>query len=1401
MTRLPKLFTLALAVFAVGSFFAVSDAAAVTVTYSSISGTGFQYTESGVRIRSYYNSFSNSGHYHSNSGDYIWYHSGCCSNRARIDLSAGGTFSLDSIVRRRSGTATWTAYNASGSSIGSVTVTGSSGTYNFPSNWSNLSRVDIVFSSGQSGWDSMVVNTCNPPSNANAGGPYTLAEGGSGNLSGSGSGDQTLSYNWDFTGNGVYNNASGASPTFNVGSSAGSALDGPGSHTVGLQVTSSTCSGTSTDTATINITNVAPTISTSSIPATGNEGSGVSFSVSASDVGPDTLTYLWSFGDGNSSTAQNPTHTYDDNSPYTVTVTVSDGDSGSVQASGGILISNVAPVIGTISGATNATEGDTESYSATVTDISSADANAGYTYAWVLTDTGGGTQTSSSATPSFTFADDDVYTLALTVTDKDGGIDTDSITINVVNANPTASISGPTSATEGQSLSFTGSATDPGSETFTYTWTFGDGGNATGTNVTHTYVDEGTGSYTVTLTVADGDGGSDQATQVVTVANVNPTIDTFVVPPSGVEAGVLAFTSSASDVGVNDVLTFLWDFGDGSQSTSQNPTHAYADEGTGSYTVTLTVSDGDTGTATQSTAITIANVNPVADPITGPATGIEGQALSYSSGGSDVGTLDTLTYSWDWGDGTTATPGASATHTYSNDGTYTITFTVTDNDGGTDTSTLTVVIANVPPTVTSISPALTGDEGTTYSFSASATDPSPVDSLGLTWSWNWDDNTSSGVGATPSHAWDDEGTYTVTATVTDPGGLTDSDTVAVTINNVAPEIVTNPPEFGDEAVEYTYAAGATDPGADTLTWSLASSAPAGAVIDPSTGVVTWTPTFAQQGINTFTVTVDDGDGGTDTQSWTVLVGFTDNDGDGMADTWETDNGLDPTTDDSGLDPDGDGLTNLDEFLTGQDPNVSDLPDPPVLTYPIQDEEVADPRPTLAWDPASDPNVDPLTYDVEVYEDAAMSTLVASIEGVDGLSWQQDSPLTLENHVYHWRARSDDGWGKSIFSDLETFFLNEFNEPPGEPVALYPVDEETIGTLTPSPEMVEGVDPDLDLVSHWVRVWNADGSEMLTEGYIAATARDVSWQIDITLEEDTWYQWNAQAEDEHGLTSDWTEPELFFATSENAPPLDVRFTSPDDGSAVESVSPSLTYTLSEDPEGRTVDYELDLDTDEGFNSGDLVSFLQEDGSAGLLDLAVEGTELTENTWWNARVRAVDQDSGTSAWDTIEFFVRGENDAPPTPVLVSPEDGAVIENPSPTLAVAHVEDPEGDLVLYEILVASDVEGALVIAQGDGLVGGAGPEGTADQTSWRVDANLEGVVYWTARAVDERGAASDWADPWMLTADTGEPVGAQPDDILTGGCSNCQGEASLASADAPVGFVALAMLLLVPAVRRRR
>jgi PKD repeat protein len=85
--------------------------------------------------------------------------------------------------------------------------------------------------------------------------------------------------------------------------------------------------------------NAAPVVTASRTPAgTVNTGDPVAFTASATDADGDALTYAWGFGDGGTSTQQNPSHTYAAPGTYSAKVTVSDGKGGTDVESLGIVV-------------------------------------------------------------------------------------------------------------------------------------------------------------------------------------------------------------------------------------------------------------------------------------------------------------------------------------------------------------------------------------------------------------------------------------------------------------------------------------------------------------------------------------------------------------------------------------------------------------------------------------------------------------------------------------------------------------------------------------------------------------------------------------------------------------------------------------------------------------------------------------------------------------------------------------------------------------------------------------------------------------------------------------------------------------------------------------------------------
>lgn len=225
------------------------------------------------------------------------------------------------------------------------------------------------------------------------------------------------------------------------------------------------------------------------------------------------------------------------------------------------------------------------------------------TYSWNF----GDGATGSGVSPTHTYADNNTYTVTLTCTN--GAMsDVGTTTAVISNVAPTANAGSDKSGNEGQTLSFSGSATDPGTaDVLTYNWDFGDGQTASGRNVTHAFPDNG--AYTVTLTVNDDDGGVDTDQLTATIANLPPTAEAGG-PYSGLVNQPVQLSGSGSDPGSVDVssLTYAWDLdNDGAydDATGRNPAPTFPSEGT--YPISLRVTDKDGASDTDGSTVSVAN--------------------------------------------------------------------------------------------------------------------------------------------------------------------------------------------------------------------------------------------------------------------------------------------------------------------------------------------------------------------------------------------------------------------------------------------------------------------------------------------------------------------------------------------------------------------------------------------------------------------------------------------------------------------------------------------------------------------------------------------------------------------------------------------------------------------------
>ncbi|MCD6066346.1 MAG: hypothetical protein K0S33_1172 [Bacteroidetes bacterium] len=285
------------------------------------------------------------------------------------------------------------------------------------------------------------------------------------------------------------------------------------------------------------------------------------------------------------------------------------------------------------------------------------------------------------------------------------------------------------------------------------------------------------GTYSVQLTTVTGCNSP----EITYSVNSYPApVATFGVVGGNNACNLNVVFNNTSTMTGGQQMQFLWDFGDGTSSFMEQPTHTYLSEGT--YTVMLIASTNSTGCSDTTTQVVVIDFPPTPQFVNAGV--CAGSTIQFTN--QTPGLTGTESWVWNFGDQATATT-LNANHIYAIAGSYNVSLQITNTNGCTGSVTSAIVIAPLPAASFT---STTVCDGQANAFTSTAT----IATGTLTnWSWDFDaDGTSDNSLSNPNYTFPGDGSYNVSMTVTSNAGCVSSVTnIAVVKPNPVAAFGTN----------------------------------------------------------------------------------------------------------------------------------------------------------------------------------------------------------------------------------------------------------------------------------------------------------------------------------------------------------------------------------------------------------------------------------------------------------------------------------------------------------------------------------------------------------------------------------------------------------------------------------
>jgi gliding motility-associated-like protein len=481
------------------------------------------------------------------------------------------------------------------------------------------------------------------------------------------------------------------------------------------------------------------------------------FAVKFTDKSPAASTWLWSFGDGSTSNQQNPTHTYTSSGFFDVslTITLPGGCSNTITKTQYIKIKSTTVNI------LNAPTGGCIPFTfSPVPVVQSVDSIV--SYSWDLGEAGAIYNTKF---PTHVYNSVGNYNIKLTITTQTGCVETITIPNGVMTGTkPTANFSfTPNNTCAITPIQFTDLSTTTPGAIVQWDWDFGDSIISTAQNPVHIYKD--TGSLIVQFIISNN-GCRDTASQLIKVL---PPVANFGYSVNCNNRSDVTFIDSSLTNPVYGAISYQWDFGDGTTSTLQAPTHSYASLGT--YNATLNVTNGPCSYQITKPIILI---NEPADFTISKNPICKSESFTLTAANSLPAHVKD--YTWTIGANTISDTTRTIDYSLPAYGIYDVTLMLEDINGCTSSKTITNYITVSGPRA-NFSP---NGLGACVNNQVNFNDLSTLATAPITqWIWSFGDGTQQTYTSPPfSHAYSQTGSYTVSLMIKDNANCADTFTVA-----------------------------------------------------------------------------------------------------------------------------------------------------------------------------------------------------------------------------------------------------------------------------------------------------------------------------------------------------------------------------------------------------------------------------------------------------------------------------------------------------------------------------------------------------------------------------------------------------------------------------------------------